>query len=331
MNNDPTFAEKTTEYLERLMERSVAVRRMYEADAILEGPAAPAETDLMLEKKFSPARGLIHKYAGRALVMLSYTCAANCRYCERQDRVGVGLDREGRMIPEAIDAAIEVVQSDPSITEVIFSGGDPLTNQPGLAQATVGFSRIAHVRALRIHSRFPVQLPSKVDVPLLTEIARIPQPYYFALHIDHPDELTKEVREVITDLRRAGYILLCQSVFLKGINDEIEALEQLFQELAWLGVRPYYIYHCQSIGGSDRFIMDIDDEIDLMTALRERLSGLAYPQHVIDLAHTIGKVAIPTRHWNFDASQVQDFSGTWHLTDTRRSSIPILPRQKRQA
>lgn len=303
------FREKTTGHLRSLMETSDAIRAMYLYSPDHENIPADPNADLLREKANTPIKGLVWKYPGRVLMLLSYTCAANCRYCERQDRVGVGLDREGHLTSKMIHEAVDWVANRVDISEVIFSGGDPLTNPHGLRLASRLLAELPHVRILRIHTRFPLQMPNKVDFDLLRELSELRPAYYISLHIDHPDELTGEVETVIERLRRLGFILLCQSVFLKGINDSVEILAQLFERLAAMGVRPYYIYHCQSIPTTARFVMPLADEIAIMTKLRERVSGLAFPQHVIDMQHTTGKIVVPTRHWRFDESRATDFVG----------------------
>lgn len=110
----------------------------------------------------------------------------------------------------------------------------------------------------------------------MRRLATLKPTVYLSLHIDHPDELTPPVVELIGELRRYGFILISQSVFLKGVNDDVATLERLFTELFQLGVRPYYIYHCQRIPTTDRFEMEFADEVEIMSTLRERLSGLAF-------------------------------------------------------
>lgn len=326
MNKDQ-FQCKTTPYLRQLMQRSDAVRQMYEIAPEHERIPVSKDIDLLNEKALTQVKGLVWKYQGRALLLLSYTCAANCRYCERQDRVGVGLDREGLLSEDAIRKAASFVSREPSISEVIFSGGDPLTNRKGLLLASQLLAELPQIKILRIHTRVPVQMPSKVDLELMRTLSALRPTYYFSLHIDHPDEITDEVVHIIVTLRRFGFILLCQTVFLKGINDSVQTLGLLFSRLAELGVRPYYIYHCQAISTTTRFVMSITDEVEIMTTLRERLSGLAFPQHVIDMPGTTGKVIVPTRHWRYDLSSVRDFVGSTHdfsnpIADTHLTPSP---------
>jgi lysine 2,3-aminomutase len=262
-------------------------------------------------------------------MLLSYTCAANCRYCERQDRVGVGLDSEGRLNDDEIRAVSAALLERPQINEVILSGGDPLTHPKGLDLATELLGANPAIKVLRIHTRFPVQMPAKVDFDLLERIVGRAETFYFSLHIDHPDELTEDVEDVITRIRRLGYVMLCQSVFLRGINDSVETLERLFVRLFELGVRPYYIYHCQPIPTTMRFVMALEEEVAIMSTLRERISGLAFPQHVLELQHTSGKVIVPTNHWISDLSQVRDFTGNVQVVSERAMVVqgpaPMMP------
>ncbi|MDC0935787.1 multiheme c-type cytochrome [Pirellulales bacterium] len=141
-----------------------------------------------------------------------------------------------------------------------LSGGDPLTHSHGLRFASQQMARIPQVEILRVHTRFPLQFPDKVNFELLTGIAALRPTFYLSLHVDHPDELTQKVEAVIRRLCNLGAILLCQSVFLKGISDDLEVLARMFTRLAELGVRPYYIYHCHPIATTMRFVMRLETE-----------------------------------------------------------------------
>ena len=283
------------------------MREMYFFDPQHENLPANRDVDLFLEKQLTRTKGLVYKYPGRVIVLLSYTCAANCRYCERQDRVGVGLDEQGRLSDTEIGRAVEFVKQHEEISEVIFSGGDPLTHPQGLALAARQMAELPHVKILRIHTRYPLQLPEKVDYDLMRELTELRPAFYLSLHVDHPDELTDLTESVILRLRELGAILLCQSVFLKGINDNVEVLEKMFTRLAELGVRPYYIYHCHPIPTSVRFVMTLEEEIEIMSRLRERLSGVACPQHIFEMRHTTGKLVVPSDHWDVSLQHVRDF------------------------
>lgn len=309
MSNKDRFQEKVTPYLKQLSETSDAVREMYYFDPEHEDIPADTSRDILIEKQLTKTKGLVHKFPSRVLFLLSYTCAANCRFCERQDRVGVGLDKFGRLKEEDILNAVEYIAEHPEINEVIFSGGDPLTYPKGLLFAFKKLQEINHVKILRIHTKFPVQYPEKTDFDLLQTLSEFNITTYFSIHINHPDELNDMTVPVLKKIRRMGYIMLCQSVFLKGVNDDYEVLYELFRRLSEIGVRPYYIYHCQSIPTTSKFVMKIEKEVEIMTKLRENLSGVAFPQHVIDIQNTTGKVVVPTNHWTYISDSVKDFLG----------------------
>ena len=323
MNNlvEDRFAEKTTVHICQLTASSPAMRAMYQFDAEHENLPANRDVDLFLEKELTQTKGLVYKYPGRAIVLLSYTCAANCRYCERQDRVGVGLDEQGRLTQAEIERAAAFISDHAEISEVIFSGGDPLTHPTGLSQAARLMAEITHVRIIRVHTRYPLQLPEKVDFELIEQLESLRPTFYLSLHIDHPDELTPETERIIERLRKTGAILICQSVFLKGVNDDVETLATLFTRLAELGVRPYYIYHCHPIPTTVRFVMTLEDEIAIMSRLREKLSGIACPQHIFEMRHTTGKLVVPSDHWDVSLEEVRDFQGT--TIDVAKSSLEV--------
>jgi lysine 2,3-aminomutase len=303
------FEEKMTQYLRELAEYSQPIRDMYFFNSEYENIPVDMSRDILLEKKYSPIKGLVHKFGNRVAVFLSYTCAANCRYCERQDRVGVGLDTEGRLKSTDIDVMLKYISSHTELNEVIFSGGDPLTNPLGLLYFCQQLERIEHIKIIRIHTRMPLQLPSKVDWELLQKIVQTKEVCYFSIHVNHSDELNEITIPILKRIRKMGYIMLSQSVFLKGINDSVDILKNLFTLLSENGIRPYYIYHCQTIPTTRRFVMSIADEVKIMTELRNVLSGIAYPDHVIDLQNAVGKIIIPSLHWGGNYANVTDYLG----------------------
>ncbi|VEA67586.1 L-lysine 2,3-aminomutase [Serratia plymuthica] len=309
VEEETRFSEKLTPYLKELSKTSQAIKDMYEFNPEYETLPANLDVDLLNEKTSTPVFGTVKKYDGQLLVLLSYTCAANCRYCERQDRVGVGLDVEGRLKMSQIDDIVDYIANDKSIYEVIASGGDPLTNPKGLQYLFNRLKAIDHVKVVRIHTRYPLQNPGKVRMELMEELAQAKPTVYLSLHIDHPDELQPEVIEMIRAFKKMGYVLLTQTVFLKTINDDKDTLKTLFLRLFELGVRPYYIYHGQEVTSTRRFVMRLEDEMAIMTQLRNELSGLAFPQHVIDIPSASGKVVVPSDHWQTDTATVTDFYG----------------------
>jgi len=313
------FAGKVTPHLRALMAQSAAIDTIYRVgDADREMPV-PQNGNITGEAQYTPHKGIVQKYAGRAILILTYTCAAHCRYCQRQDRVGRNLDAEGRLSPADIMSAVDWIESRPDIREVIVTGGDPLTYPEGLRLASERLAAAANVQVLRVHTRFPLQYPGKVDFAAMAALGQLPKPCFMGLHVDHPDELTPEVIDTIQRLRRCGFILRSQTVFLKGVNDTVEVLDRLFWSLYGLGVVPEYIYHCIPVPPAARFVMKLADEVRIMSELRQRLSGNAYPHHIVNLPGTFGKIVLPTGAWNVDLRSMRDFDGIVHsLTEDGR-------------
>jgi len=199
--------------------------------------------------------------------------------------------------------------SRPEINEAVISGGDPLTAPQLLIYALKKFKKLKQIKIIRIHTRVPVSNPKLLTVKLLNSIKLIKQPVYVSIHFEHPDELTKPTIKAIHDLRKAGAILLSQSVFLKGVNDNYEILFDLFTKISQLGIRPYYIYRCDPVKGAEHFIVPFEKEIEIMTKLRSNLSGIACPLYVIDTPNGSGKVPVPLNFWKFDKKSFIDYGG----------------------
>jgi lysine 2,3-aminomutase len=306
------FVGKTTPYLRALMKRSGAIEAVYRVTDDDRTAPVPPNGDITGEAQHTRHRGIVEKYAGRAVVLLTYTCAAHCRYCQRQDRVGRNLDAEGRLSRDEIVSAVRWIGDHTDVREVILTGGDPLTYPEGLRFASELLSATAHVKVLRAHTRFPLQHPSKIDFTVMEALGRLARPYYLGLHVDHPDELTPETVEAIRRLRGCGFILRSQTVFLRGVNDSAEVLGRLFWSLYELGVVPEYIYHCIPVAPAARFVMSLSDEVRIMSELRKILSGNAYPHHIVNIPGTKGKILLPTDAWNVDLGSMRDFDGVVH-------------------
>jgi len=303
------FEEKLTPHLKELAKHSKAIEEMYIAKD--EAKIIDTNVDLLNEKVAPPVFGTVQKYPGQILILLSLLCAANCRYCERQDRVG-----DGKLSKEQIDEIIRYLQKNKNIHEVIASGGDPLMNPSGLKYLFSELEKIEHIKVLRIHTRFPLQSPKQVNMELMKELVNRKETVYLILHIDHPDELVPETIELIKEFRKMGYLLLTQSVFLKGVNNNVKVLKELFLKLYRLGVKPYYIYNCQDIQTTKKFIIPIEEEIQIMTQLRHEIPGIAFPQHVIDVPGGFGKVPFPSAHWKAELAILEDYKGDKFYTES---------------
>lgn len=253
----------------------------------------------------APLPGLTHRYPDRAILHITKTCEVYCRFCFRRETVG-----ETGHLPEAqLDAALDHIARTPALWEVILTGGDPLVLSPRRIGAVMNrLAAIPHVEVVRIHSRIPVVAPNKVSDALIAALQTRLTPW-IVIHTNHADELTDAARRAIGRLADAGIGLLSQSVLLRGVNDNPEALESLFRTLYRLRVKPYYLHHCDMARGAGHFRTTIGKGQALMALLRGRLSGPCLPTYMLDIPGGHGKVPIGPRFLTPRAP------GEWEVTD----------------
>jgi EF-P beta-lysylation protein EpmB len=221
------------------------------------------------------APGLVKKYAGRALLLATGACAVNCRYCFRREfpYAESGATRAG------VDAGVEAIAADASIHEVILSGGDPLLlDDERLGRLVARLEEIPHVRRLRIHSRLPVVLPSRVTDRLAAIIAATRLACVVVVHANHPAELDASVAAAVVRLAGARAMLLNQAVLLAGVNDSADVLARLSERLVEIGVLPYYLHLLDRVTGTAHFEVPEEKARQLHEALRARLPGYAVPR-----------------------------------------------------
>ncbi len=231
--------------------------------------------DALGEAEAALAPGLLQKYRGRALLVTSGACAVHCRYCFRRHYPYVAEN------PRRDDwnPAIAAIAADSSITEIILSGGDPLMlGDDALARLAERLGAIPHLRRLRIHSRLPVVLPSRVTDMLLAWIAASALPVTLVLHVNHPNEIGPELIAACTRLRPHLRFLLNQSVLLAGVNADADTLVELSEALDGAGVLPYYLHLPDRVAGTAHFAVDEATGIRLVEALRARLPGYLVPR-----------------------------------------------------
>lgn len=238
-------------------------------------PAAGFSADPLDEASALAAPGLVHKYAGRALLLVAAGCAINCRYCFRREFPYA----ESGATSAGTDAALTAIAADPSLHEVILSGGDPLLIADDRLRGVVDrVAAIPHVRRLRIHSRLPIVLPERVTDDLVEILAATRLPATVVVHANHPRELDATVAAALGRLRESGAILLNQAVLLKGVNDSSAVLQALSERLLDLGVVPYYLHLLDRVRGTAHFEVDETTARRLHDDLRSRLPGYAVPR-----------------------------------------------------
>ena len=231
-------------------------------------------------------QGVIRKYHGRALLVATGSCAVNCRYCFRRHFPYAQETAAANQWQEAVAA----IAADPSTSEVILSGGDPLSLATHkLATLTGALAGIGHVRRLRIHTRLPIVLPERVDRELLQWLGALPWPVTVVVHANHANEFDAGVDAAMAALRGAGATLLNQAVLLRGVNDSIEALAALSERAFEAGVLPYYLHQLDRVAGAAHFEVDDARARTLHAGLAARLSGYLVPRLVREVAGDPGK------------------------------------------
>jgi EF-P beta-lysylation protein EpmB len=246
--------------------------------------------DPLAEREYTRAPNLLQKYAGRALLITTQACAIHCRYCFRRE---FPYDEQQEEAGAARwSAALAALAADPSIEEVILSGGDPLSlSDARLTQLTDALQAIPHLRRLRIHTRQPVVLPSRVDDGLVAWLRGLRLPTVMVLHINHANEIDGDVRAACARLRAAGLTLLNQSVLLRGVNDSVEVLADLSRALFDTGVTPYYLHLPDRVRGTAHFDVPLADARKLVDGLTARLSGYLVPRLVREVPGAASKVS----------------------------------------
>ena len=251
---------------------------------------APHEhPDPIGDDKFSPIKGVVHRYPDRALLKPLLLCPVYCRFCFRREHVGP----DGGVLTAAeLEAAYAWFAAHPEVREVILTGGDPLLLSPRrLAAIIATLSAMPHIETLRIHTRVPTTDPGRIDEAVTGALAT-DRSLWLVLHANHAREFSAEAKAALTRLRRAGVPLLGQSVLLRGVNDSAAALEALFRAMVASGVKPYYLHQLDAAPGTARFHVPIAEGQRLLAALRGRVTGLAWPTYVLDIPGGHGKVPI---------------------------------------
>lgn len=248
-------------------------------------------SDPLAEKKAQSGESpsLIQKYDRRALVIATGACAIHCRYCFRR-HFPYG---EAGLTPERLAATVEALNSDSELDEVILSGGDPLSLSDWkfgeLVQAIEG---VPHVQRLRIHTRLPVVIPSRVTRGLVRMLKQTRLATWVVVHINHVQEIDADVAKSLGRLIDAGIPVLNQAVLLKGVNDSVEALEALCRTLVNLRVMPYYLHQLDRVIGAAHFEVEEATGLSLIESLRARLPGYAVPRYVREVAGATSKTPL---------------------------------------
>ena len=243
--------------------------------------------DPLQEEKVNPVRGLLHKYHGRVLITLTSACAVHCRYCFRR----YFPYHENNPSKKGWDDIFAYLTKNETISEVILSGGDPLSvSDQLLAQWLDRLHAVSHVKRLRIHTRFPIIIPERVTPSLIELLSSSRFNVAMVLHINHPQEINDAVGAALRPLNQPGITLLNQAVLLKGVNDSAEVLITLSEKLFTLGILPYYLHRLDKTQGTAHFDLSSAHVEALYQTLKQRLPGYLVPRLAQETAGHLSKI-----------------------------------------
>lgn len=246
-------------------------------------------TDPLDEENLSPVPNLVHKYPDRILFLVSGQCAMYCRFCTRKRKVG----RPEMAISDAtIRAGLDYIEMNRQVREVLLSGGDPLLlADQYLEKILRSLRRIPHVEVIRIGTRTPCTLPQRITAKLVAMLRKY-HPLYINTHFNHPAEITAEATAACSLLADAGIPLGCQTVLLRGVNDDREIIRDLMCRLLRIRVKPYYLFQADLTRGTDHFRTPVETGIGIMRSLIGSVSGLAVPTFAVDAPGGGGKIPL---------------------------------------
>lgn len=241
--------------------------------------------DPLHERDYTPIPGLLHKYPGRVLLIMAGSCAINCRYCFRRHfpyRDNLSESTRWQKI-------LEYIQADASITEVIFSGGEPLLLKDALIKHYVqSLSNIPHLQRLRWHTRLPIVVPERITVEFIDAIQSRLRPV-MVLHSNHAHEIDAGVAKACQRLATANVTLLNQAVLLAGINADAKALSELSEQLFSCGVLPYYLHLLDPVAGTAHFAVTVTEAKALLGKLKTMLPGFLVPKLAQEIPGELAK------------------------------------------
>jgi len=246
--------------------------------------------DPLHEENDSPIPNLVHRYPDRVLFLSTGFCSAYCRYCTRthmvskKDKCHTGV--------KAWEPGLTYIANHPEVRDVLISGGDPLTMPDShIKYLLMRLRAIPHVEMIRIGTKVPAVLPMRITKAFASMLRKF-HPLYISIHFTHPSELTPETALACQRLADAGIPLGSQTVLLKDINDNVETMKSLMQGLLKIRVRPYYLYQCDPIPGSNHFRTPVEKGLEIIRGLRGFTSGYAVPHYVIDAPGGGGKIPL---------------------------------------
>ncbi len=242
-----------------------------------------------LHEQNNDTPGLLHKYKSRVLIIFKTGCAINCRYCFRRHFPY----QDNHLNKPALKTSLEYILNDKNINEVILSGGDPLmAKDEAIDWFMTELEKIPHITRLRIHTRLPIVIPSRITVDLCNRFKASPLNIILVTHINHANEINQELADYLQNLTAAGVTLLNQAVLLNKINDHSQSLIELSESLFSVGILPYYLHLLDKVEGASHFDVSEEKGVTLMQDLLAELPGFLVPKLVREIGGEKSKTPI---------------------------------------
>ena len=270
-------------------EDSKALRLQVEP-SVCEKTFCPYETaDPLGEQKYCISPYLVHQYENRVLLITTGKCLSYCRYCFRRGLTARSQDFIGE---EELKTVIGYIKENPSITEILVSGGDPLSGSFKKLETVLKKLRaVKDDLLIRLCTRAPIFVPELFTEELLNLLKKT-KPLWLIPHINHPAELGKEQKRALNACIEAGIPIQSQTVLLKGVNDNEKTLIKLFHKLTCMGIKPGYLFQLDPAAGTSHFRVPLKEALDLWERVEQKLSGLSRPQFAADLPGGGGKFSL---------------------------------------
>ncbi len=266
-------------------------------------PAGQLEHNIPV-KNGRKLNGIQHKYEQTVLFLPSkgQTCHAYCTFCFRWPQF-IG-DSELRIGAREIDPLLEYLREHREVTDVLFTGGDPLVMKASTLSDYITpllESEFSHVRNIRLGTRVLTYWPDRFITDedatellgLFRRVVASGKHLAFMAQFNHPRELsTEEVREAIARIRETGAEIRTQSPILKHINNNPELWSEMWKKQVDLGCIPYYMFIVRDTGAQHYFGVPIVRAHEIFREAIAGVSGLARTVRGPVMSATPGKIQI---------------------------------------
>ncbi len=291
---DEKFVFRTNDYYQSLIDwddpddpiRRIVIPDVQELDDW-------GQLDASDEESYTVAKGLEHKYDSTALLLVNEVCAAYCRFCFRKR---LFMD-ENEEVTKDVSEGLEYIRTHPEISNVLLTGGDPLIMSTSKLEPIIQQVReVDHVNIIRIGTKIPAFNPMRIynDPSLEAMFRKYSTPekrIYVMAHFNHPRELTPEAVRGLSFLLNAGAIVVNQTPMIAGVNDDPDVLADMFNQLSYMGVPPYYVFQCRPTLGNRIYVTPVEEAFEIFETARSRCSGLAKRARFV-MSHATGKIEV---------------------------------------